>query len=227
MVRKLFILTLLAGVVMATQEMPYTIKITRDSKVHDRVAAPFWMSEYPSPVINVHATKKGVTTIKGYATLRELTVRKSCTITNGLYHPWAKESNSVLQFYTIGPVESYKVTVDLPTQLLEDIAQDDSKRSVQRGDTIHNTVYLAEGRAVGVLHSNQKNDTLIEFSSDIFEKNRGIFEQIEKVDTYPKTEQWLYLQCQEGYKIFVQDDDLLSQDGIKEGKTVGYGDISS
>jgi hypothetical protein len=67
---------------------------------------------------------------------------------------------------------------------------------------------------------------LIDFPATIFEENPTIFKQIEKSSTLEKNEQWLHLECKQGYKIFVEDKDLLSQKGIKEGEIRGYGDIS-
>jgi len=227
MIRKLLGITLLLSLCIHAEDYkPYKLDVVRNGKVYHQVASSFWASEYPSPIININAHKKGETTIKGYASLREKTKSKLCKVKNGLYHPWAKEQNSVIHFYTISPVESYEIVKNLSFETQKSFYIDDKKRGLKVGDKILNVVYGSEGYSQGVLHSNQKEEILIDFPSTIFEENPKIFKQIEKSPTLPKSEQWLHLKCADSESIFVQDEDLLLQKGIKEGQIKGYGDIS-
>ncbi|MDD5548589.1 MAG: hypothetical protein PHI79_03205, partial [Sulfurovaceae bacterium] len=162
--------------------------------------------------------KNGKTTIEGYVSMRDKKERKICTIKNGLYHPWSKDKNSYINFYTIVPVESYEV-ISTP-------ANDLAEKSLKTGDKIINIVYLGEGESQGILQSNSNEDTLIYFQSQIFENNPKIFKSIENISTYNNDEQWLYLKCDERYNVFVEDKDILSQKGIKKGQITSYGEIS-
>jgi len=218
----LSIITLLSVAAVAEESKPYKIDVVRDSRTYHQVAAPFWSSEYPQPVINIHASTKGETTIQGFESLRKKTERKSCTVRNSLYHPWAKEPNSVINYYTINPLESYEVTQELPAAIMENFAP----KRPQNGDQILNVVYTAEGYAQGIYHPKNGKESLIDFPADIFEQNKGYFSPVETSEPLPKKEQWLYLKCAQGYNVFVEDTDLLSQQGITQGSITGYGDIS-
>ncbi|MDD5359931.1 MAG: hypothetical protein PHI02_06660 [Sulfurovaceae bacterium] len=214
----LLALIILLNIALYAEEVPYKIDIIRNGKAHHQVAYNFWSGEYPSPVINVHAGKNGKTTIEGYVSMRDKKERKICTIKNGLYHPWSKDKNSYINFYTIVPVESYEV-ISTP-------ANDLAEKSLKTGDKIINIVYLGEGESQGILQSNSNEDTLIYFQSQIFENNPKIFKSIENISTYNNDEQWLYLKCDERYNVFVEDKDILSQKGIKKGQITSYGEIS-
>ena len=211
-------IAIILSVALHADEVPYKIDVIRDGKLHHQVAYNFWSGKYPSPVININAGKIGKTTIKGYASLREKKERKVCTVKNGLYHPWSKDKNSYINFYTIVPIESYEI-VSTPADNLAD-------KSLKIGDKIINVVYLGEGESEGILRSSSDEDTLIYFQSQIFENNPKVFRLIEDISTIKKDEQWLYLKCEESYNVFVEDKDLLSQKGIKEGQVTGYGEIS-
>jgi hypothetical protein len=214
---------LLLNIALYAEEVPYKLDITRDGKVSTQVAYNFWSGEYPSPVINVHAGTDGKTTIEGYVSLRDKKERKVCTVKNGLYHPWAKGEDSLINFYTLIPVEDYEVVVAPAPEGGEGLGEE----SLKVGDKILNVVYLSEGISQGTLHTPNKPDTLMDFYSDIFENNPKIFQRIENISTLEKNEQWLYLKCDEGYNVFVEDVDLLEQEGIKKGQIKGYGSVSS
>ncbi len=214
--------TLLLNVALYAEEVPYKLDITRDGKVSTQVAYNFWSGEYPSPVINIHAGTDGKTTIEGYVSLRDKKERKVCTVKNGLYHPWAKGKDSLINFYTIVPIESYKVLVELPDEVQSSFSDPDLKV----GDEIRNIVYLAEGESQGIIHGDKRADETVYFQTNIFENNPKIFQRIENISTLEKNEQWFYLKCDEGYNVFVEDVDLLEQEGIKKGQITGYGSVS-
>lgn len=222
MLKKLLPIAILLSVAIRAEEIPYKIDVIRDGKLHHQVAYHFWSGEYPMPVININAGKRGKTTIKGYATLREKTQLKPCTVKNGLYHPWSKDKNSYINFYTIIPIESYEIVSTLSSEVQSDLGE----TKVKVGDKILNIAYLGEGYSQGILHSSTDEDTLISFQSEIFENNPKVFKRIDDISTLKTKEQWLYLKCEESYNVFVQDKHLLAQKGIKEGQVTGYGEIS-
>ena len=218
---------LLLNVALYANEVPYKIDVIRNGKVHHQVAYNFWSGEYPSPVINVHAGTDGKTTIEGYVSLRDKKERKVCTIKNGLYHPWAKGEDSLINFYTITAVESYEIIATPSSELQQELSMADPKEFLQVGDKILNVVYNAEGISQGTIHGDKRADEIVYFQVNIFENNPKIFQRIENISTLEKNEQWLYLKCDEGYNIFVEDVDLLEQEGIKKGHITGYGSVSS
>lgn len=213
---------LLLNVALYADEVPYKIDVIRNGKLHHQVAYNFWSGEYPSPVINIHAGTDGKTTIEGYVSLRDKKERKVCTVKNGLYHPCSKDENSYINFYTIVPIESYKVLVELPDEVQSSFSDPDLKI----GDEIRNIVYLAEGESQGIIHGDKRADEIVYFPTNIFKDNPKIFQRIENISTLEKNEQWLYLMCDEGYNVFAEDVDLLEQEGIKKGQITGYGSIS-
>ncbi|MBY0386505.1 hypothetical protein K2X05_15215, partial [bacterium] len=198
-----------------------------------------WQGEYPGPVIDVRSKKKGRTTVQGWMSLRKLTDRRSCTIKNGLYHPWSESAKSLINYYTIAPVEDYVVSKELSGELLEsffnvgaDGAED--QVNIKLGDKIINVFYGAEGFSTGTWIQNGK-ETQVDFYSDAVE-NAEYFSVIQKTKPliqgkdeegtpYEANEQWLYLACKEGYNVFVQDSDILSQKGVKQGTVTGFGEI--
>ncbi len=239
----------------------YKLNVERSGLPHLLVAGNFWQGEYPHPVIDVHSQKAGLTTIQGWASLRKLEKRQSCTIKNGLYHPWAhvtgfdlgiedetgssssstsdSTQNSVITYYTIAPVLDYKVTKK-PTKDIESgfyNVNDGSPVDLRAGDQIIKVIYLSEGISAGVLVRGSKT-TQIELYSDLLDASPEYFLVTQKTEPLAATtdqdgtveksnEQWLYLACSEGYNVFVQDIDLLSQPGIKEGVVAGFGEIEA
>lgn len=209
----------------AFDELPYRIDVVRQGKAHHQLAINFWQGEYPQPVIDVHANRAGRTLISGYVSLRDKTQRKACLVQNGLYHPWSKNPTSALGFYTLTGVESYRVTRAPDAKTLESFELNGSELRV--GDKVVNVVYTAEGNSVGVLESAGHKSEQIGFASGALTDAPQYFSQIEFSDAKFKDEQWLYLQCVQGYKVFVQDTDLLMQKGIRGGQILSYGEIAS
>ncbi len=216
----------LFGLSFAQESKPYPIDVERNGNVYHQIATPFWASEYPSPVININAHAKGFTTIEGYPSLRTKKDSKPCEVKNGLYHPWAKEPNSLIGFYTINPVESYEIVQTPPASIQENFTFNDGKIDMRVGDKILYVSYAAEGYSHGIFSPSQSQEVTVEFLSTVFEDNPQIFKRINQSPALPNPEQWLYLQCTQGYNVFVQDSDLLMQQGIKKGQITGYGDIS-
>ncbi len=215
----------------------YKLEVERDGVTYLQVALNTWQGEYPGPVIDVSSKQKNKTTvIKGWESLRELTVSKSCTIQNGLYHPWSQTKNSVINYYTLAPAVDYKVIKDV----IGDVASgfypiEGEGVTIQAGDQILNLVYLGEGVSMATLVSNGL-EQYIYVNYDALE-NVAYFEKtletkaletVTEADgtTYDINEQWLYVKCTEGYNVFITDSALLEQKGVKQGNIAGYGEIT-
>jgi hypothetical protein len=187
-------------------EAPYPLPITRDGKTHNMIAYNFWSGEYPEPVIYVQPVPSIWRTIMGYASLRDPKNKKQCTIQSGLYHPWSYTENSLINRYSILPKVNYYAQKNM---LIDDLW-------IKKGSRLKHEVYLSEGYCTYRLNGKKTIDLpCIEASQD--------FRRIQ----YPAhlSEQWLYLRCDEGYNVFVQDKDLLRQPNVSKGKIVGYGEI--
>lgn len=213
-------------------EAPYKLEVERNGVTYLQVAGNYWQGEYPAPVIDVNSKKKkGTTQIQGWKSLRKLNERQSCTVKNGLYHPWSNTQNSVVNYYTITGVNDYVVTKNLTTDVSESFyVHDGAVPTIKAGDQIINTFYGSEGIASGILIQNGVK-SVVNFYVGIFEENPTFFQStlstpsLVKIEDYLAAEQWLYLQCAEGHKVFVQDYDLLSQKGVKEGSIQDWGTV--
>ncbi len=214
----------------------YKLEVVRNGTTHLQVALNTWQSEYPSPVIDVSSKKKnGTTQIKGWESLRQLTVSKSCTIKNGLYHPWSQTKNSVINYYTLAPAVDYVVTKDVPVDVASAFYPEvGNSVALKAGDELVNIVYLAEGISMATLVSNSTEQYIYadygalenaEYFTKTLETKALKSVTYEDGTTYDANEQWLYVKCAEGYNVFVEDTELLKQKGVKEGNVTGYGEI--
>ncbi len=194
----------------ASKMLNYKLPITRNGITTTKVAVAFWQSEYPGPVIDVSSKKSGTTTAQAYQSLRKLDAPIACAIKNGIYHPWSKTKNSVINYYTITSVEDYRA---LKTAKLEEY-------TIHAGDIITNVVYLSEGFCKANLKNRQ-----IEFTCSALQDHPQEFQRLGEADTGPSREQWLYLKCEEGHKAFIQDTALLKSKGVKKGVIVKYGEV--
>lgn len=189
----------------------YTAPITRHKITKNMAIYNFWSREYPKPVIYIKPTKNGWLRIRGYPSVRHLDKKVSCLVKTGLYHPWSEDNTSVKEFYTLAPKISYIA--------LRDTTIGDGKIKIKKNDILENEAYLAEGECYYIFNKTKRITTYC-----LDEDNRD-FKRV-KEPSFP-TEQWLYLECREGYNIFVQDKDLLKQKGVTEGVIKGYGRVSS
>lgn len=194
----------------SSKTLSYKLPVTRNGVTVTKVAAPFWQSEYPGPVIDVRSKKSGTMTVRAYQSLRKLDSPVACTIKHGIYHPWSKTKNSAIHYYTITPVEDYKAR---KTAKLEEY-------TIHSGDIITNVVYLSEGCCKGNLKNRQ-----IEFTCSALQENPQDFQLLGKADSGSRPEQWLYVKCEEGHKAFIQDSALLKTKGVKKGVIIKYGEV--
>ena len=216
----------------------YKLEVERSGVKSLQVAMNTWQGEYPGPVIDVSSKKKNkTTTVKGWESLRQLKVQKNCTIQNGLYHPWSQTKNSVIEFYTIAPVLDYVVLQDItnPEDLgLSAFYEGQTVPAIKTNSKIVNYMYLAEGGAMATLQQDGVEQYLYLFY-DTLEQPEYFAKTLETKalktvteedgSTYEANEQWLYVKCNEGYKVFIEDVALLGQKGVKQGNITGYGEI--
>lgn len=188
-------------------EKAYQLPVTRDGNTTTRVAHYFWAGEYPAPVINVMAGKEGYYTAHAYKSLRELNNPVTCSIKKGLYHPWSKTPNSVINFYTIAPRDEITATKDTTLD----------SNHIRKGQTIINIIGAGEGYCTG-----EVDGKVIDYFCD----NADTPAFAITVPSDEKFEQWLYVQCREGYRAFIQDEALLKSKGVTRGKIKSYGEIT-
>ena len=190
----------------------YTLPITRNGVTHSMVAYNYWSGEYPKPVIYVKGNQNKWVKIKGYASLRKPVKRKVCSIKTGIYHPWSKDRISLINYYSIIPKVDYIVKKNTVLDSQE----------IKKEDKLENEIYIAEGICSYLLYKKKQITTVcvkegIEYPT--------AFKHIK----HPahSSEQWLYLNCREGYHVFVQDVNLLRQPNVREGTISGYGRVTT
>lgn len=207
----------------------YKLPITRGDKKTTRMAYNFWSGEWPFPVIDVNSTEKGQTKIVGYMSLRNPTDadKVSCTIENGIYHPWSEKDPSLLTYYTVTQSNDFKVVKDTTYELYNEKKKKLVKVKVPKRASFNNVVYYAENECGSIY---KVGKTSRPFSSDcgFFFENPAL---VKASDETEFKEQWLYLTCEEKnadgkpIKVFVQDTNLLSQPGIEHGCPGEYGQV--
>ncbi len=212
----IFSIASLLVVAIAAAEVPssYLIPILRNGIKTTRVARNFWSGEYPAPVIDVDSKNKGKTKVNAYKSLRDISKSESCTIENAIYHPWSSNKGSIVDFYQV--VSNVEYTVKKDTTI--------GSVKLKKGDKVSREVYLSEGSCEGVTKGPKKKEIRIEYSCDETRKpelsqTSGVGDKFE--------EQWVYVNCAEGFKAFVQDKELLKAPGVKEGEVVNYGKVKA
>ena len=201
------LLLLIFDTFLYAHDKPYLLPITRNGVTHTMVAYNFWSGEYPQPVIYIQPGRNNTSKIRGYASLRTPGKKKSCTVKSGIYHPWSKNKISLINYYSIIPIINYVAKNDT---ILND-------QKIKKGDRLGHEVYLAEGSCAYLFNGKIKLET-----SCIDEDPKF---KITKYPSHP-SEQWLHLSCKEGYNIFVQDRDLLTQPNVRKGRILGYGEVT-
>lgn len=215
--------TIFLSLTAAAAEVPtapasYLLDVTRDGKAMTEVVYDWWSGEWPGPIVNVNAEAPGETTIQAFSGLQVLDTPVSCTIKNGLYHPWG-DSPSLVSFHSIVPESNYtaKVAVDFPFDDRSGVTQ---TAHLAPGDVLRRLTYDSEGYCTVMI---PVNGALVQgqISCD------QILPQVQ-FDAYVGEgveEQWFSMACAEGTTAFVQDSALLAQPGIKEGQFGEYGTV--
>ncbi len=192
----------------------YRIPITRNNETKTRLTFNSWAGEYPYPVINVNShIKDGYTEIFGYPSLRQLDKKQSCFIKNGLYNPWSKTKNSVINYYSLVPVLDYQVE--------KTVTIDDQK--LHPNTKITNVFYLSEGYCDGSVKLIDNKIKHLTFMCD--DVDNASFKRLNAEDDF--YEQWLYVNCKNGHKVFIRDKTLLKVKGVTKGDFNGYGEVTA
>jgi hypothetical protein len=174
------------------------------------LAYPAWSGEYPGPIIAVGDSNNKQVTINGYASPRKLETLKKCTIPAWVLNPWEAE-DPVDTYYTFTTIFEYQVLENLPNF------------GLKKGDVLKNLAGGSENSCAFTLVSGKSVKHWYHTDCDVRSPK---YTQETKFESHPE-EQWLYLSCKEGYKVFVQDSEMLKQTGINRGKTCPhyYGEV--
>lgn len=209
----------------------YKLEVTRNGKTQQKMTFNIWSGEYPQPVIDVNSKVQGTTQIQAYKSVRDLTERPVCTIKNGIYHPWSSTNtkNGTI-YYSIKAQEDYqarrKTTLESFVFDPQNPAGKKETYHFEPGDLLQNIYYASEGTCIGTqtqIVKKQKISAEISFACEALD-NKNIFKRLTPQSVKDDNlEQWLYLSCEEGYKAFIRDMELLNTPSVKEGTIVEYG----
>lgn len=232
---KLLILaiSLFQSISFANDPSSYKLEIIRDSKTQQKMVYRFWSGEYPQPVIDVQSKIKGKTVITASTSLRNPSETVSCTINNGVYHPWSQaKNNTPVIFYSVKSQEDYlvkkKTSMERFVYESETSAGRTETYEFNPGDQIQNIYYAGEGYCVGShiqTIKKQKKLTEIDFSCELVDDKNSFKRLTPPTAKDDLIEQWLYISCAEGHKAFIRDNDLLASPGVKEGTIKDYGSV--
>lgn len=209
----ILVLASVFGASAFAETMSYELPVTRNGKTEVRMAYNFWSGEYPGPVIRINSKKIGTTKVKAYKSPRVLKEKVSCTVKNGIYHPWGQTENSIINYYTLAALNKYAAIEK--TYITWDY--EDFMPILEKGDTF-NVVYAAEGMCLADIGT-----TNIAFSCEEPDNDPTLVKISPEDDFY---EQWIYVNCGEGYNAFIEVNDILTQKGVSEGTITEYGSVN-
>ena len=89
----------------------------------------------------------------------------------------------------------------------------------KKGQKVINAIYGSEGWCQGTLVDGNNKEDIYFFCDVVFENATTLSED------WNNDEQWVYLQCKEGYNAFIQDSSFLNSKDVLEGVIGGYGDV--
>jgi hypothetical protein len=199
----------------------YRLDMTRDGVVHEMVVYDFWSGEYPGPVVAIGKSDNGTTKITGSTSLRNPSKDVSCTVNNGLYHPWAEKTKTPYEIYSVVGNTEYTAKKDIEVlHYSQDQSEENPKLKVAAGQKLTRSVYLGEGFCQYVV-----GNTEIEIQTDCAQV--GDNADFAKTDLPShSSEQWIKFDCLKGSSVYVNVDDLLKQKGVTEGQIESYGSVT-
>lgn len=199
----------------------YRLDMTRNGVVHEMVVYDFWSGEYPSPVVAIGKSDKGTTKVIGSTSMRKLVNDTACTVSNGLYHPWAEKTKTPYEIYTVAGNTEYTATKDIEVTFFDNSAAGETKKlTVANGEKLTQAVYLGEGFCQYVV-----GNTRLEIQTDCAQVGDNIDFAKTDLPAHP-TEQIIKFSCKEGIDVYVTVDHLLKQKGVKEGQIESYGSVT-
>ncbi|MEK6556500.1 MAG: hypothetical protein AABZ31_14725 [Bdellovibrionota bacterium] len=221
----------LLSAVTSFADAPYSklTQVNRDGKISARVVYNFWSGEYPMPVIDLATEIGGNSAIMVEKSFNNLGQTALCTANNGIYHPWSKTANSVKNYLSIVPLQEYRLlkTMNFDATVYDEKTGDPTTVEIKarKSDLLTRVVYLSEGYCSGELVLAPKlKRAQVDFSCD----------QVEDVTLFKKTaqsqddefsEQWIEVNCLEGFTGYIRDQNLLTSPGAQEGRILGYGEV--
>ena len=161
----------------------------------------FWPGEYPSPVVQVNARVSVPARASSCGVPRAL----RCTLEPGLYHPWSPEP--IGEFEEVRASWRYVATRD--TEL--------DGYAFSKGTEVIVPAYLSEGFCLVLVEGVQTEMTCPGMGDD------DGFQEIVNPNV-GEPEQFLGVQCAEGYRAWILvNDALFSYPEIVEGDITGWG----
>ncbi|MGZ3742454.1 MAG: hypothetical protein ACXWRE_04450 [Pseudobdellovibrionaceae bacterium] len=170
--------------------------------------ADFWSGEYPDPVIKITADTK----IKALKKIPVSTSVKSvsCTVSKGVYHPWATKTTAT--YHSVTGITVHEARVATTIEL--EHTRGTKKISLKPGDIVRRLAYISEGNCV-IEIKGLKGDAMCPEEKE--------FKTIVASDYY---RQYLKVSCQEGYPAYISvTDDIFKIKGIKRGNIADYGRV--
>jgi hypothetical protein len=206
---------------LSAEAASYRLDITRNNATLEMVVYDFWSTEYPGPVVAIGKSDLGSTKILGSASMRNPKNEIACTVSNGLYHPWAEKTKTPYEIFTVTGITDYTATKDTEiTYFSETEVGQSIKLSLAAGEKLTRSVYLSEGFCQFVIGNTQK-----EIQTDCGQvDNNPNFVKTELPSH--GTEQWIKFSCKQGSSVYVNVDDLLKQKGVSEGQIESYGSVA-
>jgi hypothetical protein len=206
---------------ISAEAASFRLDITRDGKTLEMVVYDLWSGEYPGPVVAIGKSDKGTTKIIGSTSMRKMENDATCTVSNGLYHPWAEKTKTPYELYTVTGNAEYTATKDIEVTFFDNNAVGEYKKmTVASGEKLTEAVYLGEGfcqYVVGGARTEIQTDCAQVGDNNDFVKT--------DLPSHP-TEQVIKLSCKEGIDAYVTVDQLLKQKDVKEGQIESYGSVT-
>lgn len=228
MLKKLVTLVIVssAGIASALPLSSELKPITRDGVTKNMLVYSTWSGEYPIPVVDVKSRNPGTTTLQAEASFERLGQKKSCTVENGLIHPWSQSDESVVRYFSVAENRLYRVLQ--PMELMWDDGPGDYKSvRAEAGEFLTNVYYLGEGFLLGDLEDRNLKLKAANVSLDVslLGDNSKVVE-LTAPGKQRATEQWVELMCTEGGTAYMRDTDLLSVQGVQEGQIIDWGGVA-
>lgn len=204
-----------------------TMPVTRNGETKNMLVYPIWSGEYPSPVIDVNSVlqREGKTTVQAEESFQVLGQKKSCTIRNGLIHPWSLSDQNVISYFTISENQTFRLLKSADFSW-DNGPEDNKSVRGETGEFLTNVFYLGEGYLMADLNDRNLQLKAANVTIDIsFLDDRTQLVELVAPGQKRESEQWVQLQCLNGGTAFVSASDLLKTIGVKEGSIYGYGEV--
>jgi len=180
-----------------------TPAVSRSNRCTGRVSAiGFWQGEYPGPVVQVDTPL----TVPAYVDPCDERPTTTCDVTPGLFHPWVQDTS--VAFATVRGENHYRVVGDAS------VDGPDGTVKLAVGTQISVIAYHGEGfcgfRVAGVPHA---SGMCPEMASGLEAVDEPDLPEVQLMK--PACGAWV-----------VVDDALMARPEVREGQTLGFGDVA-